>query len=505
MIKKLFDKLFKPKAETQYKPSSTVPAVTISSTLSGQNTAPKKLHLQNTPSQKLSQKNKAPAVKKSAHNGVVITEKSHQIDINLISSAALKTTEGLQKAGFDAYIVGGAVRDLLLNRTPKDFDVATNATPEEVNSVFRRSRIIGRRFRLVHVLFGDETIEVSTFRGSHLEANNSNQGNDAKVADSGRIIRDNVFGTIEDDAVRRDFTANALYYDPASQEVLDFHHGYADIKAGVLRMIGTPEKRYAEDPVRMLRAVRLSAKLGLKIDPVTQTPIAKMADLLQDVPPSRLFDEMLKLFLSGHAMESVSALRAQHLHHGLLPMLDVVLEQPMGERFVMLALQNTDDRILAGKSANPSFLFATLLWHEVLAEWEHFKKDGDAIVPIIPALHMAMTEVIANQAEKLAIHNRYTATMKEIWGLQPRFEQRAGRRPFGLLTHPRYRAAYDFLLLRCESGEVATELGEWWTSFADADGEARSSMLLADSSPKKRRKKPRRKPSDGTNQNASEA
>ena len=492
MIKKLFAKLFNPKADpntdSQQPASSNVAKVTIASTLSGNHAAQKKPDRTKLHAQKSSQKNKV-----KAHNGVIISHKMHQIDLSLISNGALKTTEGLQKAGFDAYIVGGAVRDLLLNRTPKDFDIATNATPEEVNRVFRRSRMIGRRFRLVHVLFGDETIEVSTFRGSHLE-----ESHDSKVTDSGRIIRDNVFGSIEDDAIRRDFTANALYYNPENQEVLDFHHGYADIKAGVLRMIGEPEKRYAEDPVRMLRAVRLSAKLGLKIDPATQSPIANMADLLQDVPPSRLFDEMLKLFLSGHAIESVSALREQHLHHGLLPMLDVVLEQPMGERFVMLALQNTDDRILSGKSANPSFLFATLLWHEVLAEWAHIQTTEPSI-PTIPALHMAMTEVIANQAEKLAIHNRYTATMKEIWGLQPRFEQRSGKRPFGLLIHPRYRAAYDFLLLRCASGELPTELGEWWTNFADADSDTRNNMLLADSAPKKRRKKPRRKPSASQN------
>ncbi|PKO48024.1 MAG: polynucleotide adenylyltransferase PcnB [Betaproteobacteria bacterium HGW-Betaproteobacteria-22] len=419
-------------------------------------------------------------------NATIIPYSQHQIDHNLLSNAAHKTIDGLQKAGFEAYIVGGAVRDLLLNRKPKDFDVATDATPEEVNRVFRRSRIIGRRFRLVHVLFGDETIEVSTFRGHH------NAEGDAHTDKSGRIIRDNVFGSLEEDATRRDFTVNALYYDPICQEVLDFHQGYADIQAGLLRMIGNPETRYAEDPVRMLRVVRLSAKLGLKIEPATMAPIARMADLLQDVPPSRLFDEMLKLFLSGHAIESVSALREQHLHHGLLPMLDVVLEQPKGERFVMLALKNTDERILSGKSANPSFLFATLLWHEVIAAWESYKAD----MPPIPALHMAMSEVIATQAEKLAIHNRYTATMKEIWGMQPRFEQRAGKRPFGLLVHPRYRAAYDFLMLRCESGEVPAELGAWWTNFANAEGEARNAMLQVDTSPKKRRRKSRKKPTN---------
>lgn len=475
MIKKLLDRIFKPKnSKTERAKTETAKA----------EPSPSNRPILGT--KKPTRKSKEAGKHDSNKNGALtIAQKNHRIDRQLLSSGALKTIEGLQKAGFEAYIVGGAVRDLLLKRIPKDFDIATDATPEEVNRIFRRSRIIGRRFRLVHVLFGDETIEVSTFRGSHLEADG-----DSKVTDSGRIIRDNVFGSIVDDALRRDFTANALYYDPSSQEVLDFHQGFADIQAGILRMIGKPETRYAEDPVRMLRVVRLSAKLGLKIDPATQAPIASMADLLQDVPPSRLFDEMLKLFLSGHAIESVSALREQHLHHGLLPMLDVVLEQPMGERFVMLALQNTDDRILSGKSANPSFLFATLLWHEVLAAWETYKADGQ---PLIPAMHMAMSEVIATQAEKLAIHNRYTATMKEIWGLQPRFEQRAGKRPFGLLTHPRYRAAYDFLLLRCESGELPMELGAWWTAFANAEGEERTAMLQADTAPKKRRKRSRKK------------
>ena len=409
-----------------------------------------------------------------------IPAKTHKIDKSLISSAALKTCEGLQKEGFEAFIVGGAVRDLLMSYKPKDFDIATNATPEEVYKIFRRSRIIGKRFRLVHVLWGNETIEVSTFRGHH------QADGDGKTADSGRIIRDNIFGSLEEDAVRRDFTANALYYNAANEEVLDFHNGVADLKAGLLRMIGDPVTRYQEDPVRMLRAVRLSAKLGLKIEASTQAPIKKLADLLQDVPPSRLFDEMLKLFLSGHAVESIHALRAQHLHHGLLPLLDVVLEQPLGEKFVMLALKNTDGRILAGKSSNPSFLFATLLWHEMIVAWDNYKAQGQHA---IPALHMAMNEVIDIQAEKMAIHNRFTATMKEIWAMQPRFEQRAGKRPYALLTHPRYRAGYDFLLLRCESGEIDMALGEWWTEFADASTELRTVMLLPDTAPKKRRRK----------------
>ena len=424
----------------------------------------------------------------SAGKAKKIPVKAHGIDRRLISQGALKTIEGLQKAGFAAYIVGGAVRDLLLNHRPKDFDIATDATPEEVNRVFRRSRIIGRRFRLVHVMFGAETVEVSTFRGSHLS---DSADADARVAESGRILRDNVFGNQEEDARRRDFTANALYYDPTTENVYDFHNGVADIKSGMLRMIGDPAQRYREDPVRMLRAVRLSAKLGLKLDRATEQPIPKLADLLADVPPSRLFDEMLKLFLSGHAIESANALRQHGLHHGLLPLLDVVLEQPMGERFVMLALKNTDDRVLLDKPVSPAFLFATLLWHEVLVAWKKYEAQGQRP---IPALHMAMNEVIDIQAAKLAIHKRYSATMKEIWGLQPRFEQRAGRRPFSLVEHPRFRAAYDFLLLRCESGELPEEIGQWWTDFSEADTATRTSMLLPDTDPKKKRRRRKRKP-----------
>ena len=416
-----------------------------------------------------------------------IPAKVHRIDRKLISQGALKTIEGLQKAGFEAYIVGGAVRDLLLKHRPKDFDIATDATPEEVNNVFRRSRIIGRRFRLVHVMFGPETVEVSTFRGSHLADSTETE---ARTAESGRILRDNVFGNQEEDALRRDFTANALYYDPTTEIVYDFHNGVADIQAGILRMIGEPMQRYREDPVRMLRAVRLSAKLGLKLDKATQQPIPELASILEDVPPSRLFDEMLKLFLSGHAIDSAKTLRKQGLHHGVLPLVDVVLEQPMGERFVMLALKNTDERVQLDKPVSPAFLFATLLWHEVLVAWKKYEAQDHRP---IPALHMAMNEVIDIQAEKLAIHKRYSATMKEIWGLQPRFEQRSGRRPFSTLEHPRFRAAYDFLLLRCESGELPEEIGQWWTDFAEADSATRLTMLMPDTDPKKKRRRRKKK------------
>jgi poly(A) polymerase len=399
-----------------------------------------------------------------------------------ITPAARKVTEGLQAAGYEAYVVGGAVRDLLLDRHPKDFDVATNATPEDVRRVFRRSRIIGRRFRLVHVLFGEETVETSTYRRM-IDAV------DAQTDEHGRLLRDNEFGDQEQDAARRDFTANALFYNPATQEIYDYHNGYADIRANTLRMIGDPAVRYREDPVRMLRAVRLSAKLGMKLDAATAAPIAQMKDLLGNVPQARLLDEMLKLLLSGHAVECVKKLRAMDLHHGLLPMLDVILEQPMGEKFVMLALKNTDQRISEEKSVSPAFLFAALLWHEVVASW---KTRQDANERPVSALHEAIDEVLERQRAQLAIPHRYDTIMKEMWLLQPRFEQRGGQRPLRLLSQPRFRAAYDFLLLRCASGEADSQLGLWWDEFQDASDERRTEMLQPDEAPKKRRR--RKKP-----------
>jgi poly(A) polymerase len=423
-----------------------------------------------------------PAAKASkAH---VIPFEQHNVAREGISYAARRVTDGLQAAGFQAYVVGGAVRDLLLDRHPKDFDVATDATPEEVKRVFRRARIIGRRFRLVHVMFGEETVEVSTFRRA-IEAE------DAETDAHGRILRDNEFGDQEQDAARRDFTANGLFYDPSSQEIFDYHNGYADIRANTLRMIGDPEVRYREDPVRMLRAVRLSAKLGMKLDPATAAPIAKMKELLSNVPEARLFDEMLKLLLSGHARACIKKLRAMHLHHGMLPMLDVILEQPMGEKFVMAALQNTDQRIADEKPTSPAFLFAALLWHEVLTVWNAKQAAGEKPVG---ALHEAMDEVLERQRAQLAIPRRYDTVMKEIWLLQPRFEQRGGQRPFRLLALPRFRAAYDFLLLRCESGEADKELGTWWEEFQHTNEDRRAEMLLADSAEPKKRRKRSRKP-----------
>lgn len=423
---------------------------------------------------------------KSVGNAQVIPFELHGVPREQISFGAKKVTDGLQAAGYQAYVVGGAVRDLLLDRIPKDFDVATDATPEEVRRVFRRSRIIGRRFRLVHVMFGEEVVEVSTFR-SMIEAE------DAETDEHGRLLRDNQFGDMEQDAARRDFTANALFYDPSTQEIYDYHRGYDDTRNQLLRMIGDPATRYREDPVRMLRAVRLSAKLGMKLDAATAAPIGKMKNLLDNVPEARLLDEVLKMLLSGHSVECIQHLRKMHLHHGLLPLLDVILEQPLGEKFVMLALRNTDERLGQEKPVSPAFLFAALLWHEVLAAWQQYQKQGERP---IPAMHAAMDDVLAKQKKQLAIPHRHDAVMKEIWLMQLRFDQRSGQRPFRLLEQPRFRAGYDFLLLRCASGEVDQELGLWWDEFQEAGAERRAEMLQPEGAgeKKRRRRKPRKKP-----------
>ncbi len=423
---------------------------------------------------------------KSAGGCRVIPHSEHHVARDGISYGARKVTEGLQAAGYSAFVVGGAVRDLLLNRHPKDFDVATDATPEEVRRVFRRSRIIGRRFRLVHVMFGEETVEVSTFRRM-IDAE------DAETDEHGRLLRDNEFGDQQQDAARRDFTANALFYDPATQEIYDYHDGYDDIRANTLRVIGDPQVRYREDPVRMLRAVRLSSKLGMELDRATAAPIGRLKGLLDNVPQARLLDEMLKMLLSGHAVEGVKKLRAMGLHEGLLPMLDVIRQQPLGEKFIMLALRNTDERIREDKPTSPAFLFAALLWHEVLAAWKARQASGERP---IPALHGAMDDVLDRQRERLAIPRRHDAVMKEIWASQPRLEQRSGQRPYRMLEFPRFRAAYDFLLLRCESGEVDAALGLWWDEFQDASDERRAEMLMPETGDgaKKRRRRRKKKP-----------
>jgi len=422
----------------------------------------------------------------SRKNFRAIAFAEHSISRNDISRGSLQITQTLQQAGFSAYIVGGAVRDLLLGLKPKDYDIATDATPEEVRRLFRRSRIIGRRFRLVHVISHGETVEVSTFRG--------NAGDDppqpypaGKQTDAdGRLLRDNIFGSQEEDAMRRDFTINALFYNPATEEIIDYLRGYEDVKAKRLSVIGNPEQRFREDPVRMLRAVRLASKLDVQIDERTAAPIGDLAPLLGNVPPARLFDEMLKLLFSGHALAGVLDLRSRGLHHGLLPMLDIVLEQPLGERFITLTLKNTDERVRQDQPVSVGFLFAALLWHEVLAAWQIRSNAGE---PSIPALHQAMAQVLSTQRARLAIPRRHDGMICAIWSMQPRFYARAGHKPFRLLEQPYFRAAYDFMMLRCESGEIEPDIQQWWHTFKNADHATRESMLEAETAPKRRRKR----------------
>ncbi|MEW6676559.1 MAG: polynucleotide adenylyltransferase PcnB [Pseudomonadota bacterium] len=442
--------------------------------------------------------------KKAKTGLVVLPLEQHGIRREQLHGCALKVTRGLREAGYDAFVVGGAVRDLLLGREPKDFDVATNATPEEVRRVFRRSRVIGRRFQIVHVYCGPDVIEVTTFRAAtpppeDPEDEDGADPNRTRVAaDDGMLLRDNVFGNQEEDAARRDFSVNALYYDPEKQEVWDWHHGVADAGKKVLRMIGDPEQRFREDPVRMLRAARFAAKLDFHIDPATRAPIPQLAPMLARIPSARLFDEMMKLLLSGHAERGVKQLRAEGLHHGVLPMLDAILDDPARQKFLHAALHDTDQRVRNGHSASPAFMLACLLWFDFQTELAANKKTG---MHDQPAQFEAMDTVLERQRKVLAFPRRFDGTIKEIWTLQHRLTQRSGGRPFRLLSHPRFRAGYDFLLIRAESGDSEAELAEWWTRFQDADDQERAELLTRTApvggEAKKRRRRPRRKSNGG--------
>ena len=439
---------------------------------------------------------KAPAARPAVPLGkrLEIAAAEHGIDQSLLDERAVRVVRTLQEAGHEAYIVGGAVRDLLLGLRPKDFDVATNATPEQVKALFRRAFVIGRRFRIVHVIFGrgrdHEVIEVSTFRAL-LDAAEAEQisGNEktsklelsgkAHAVDaSGRVLRDNVWGPQIEDAARRDFSVNALYYDPTAQTVVDYHHGFQDAKKRVLRMIGDPATRYREDPVRIVRVVRFAAKLGFAIDPKTRAPIREMATLLTNVPASRLFDEMIKLLQTGHALKSLEQLRLQGLDRGVFPILDAALhpatQTPQRERFVQLVLADTDRRVADGLPVAPSFMLACLLWHEVLERWQTLRAGGETP---FPALQQAVDAVFDARIGDISGRGKLAADMREIWLMQPRFERRTGNTPRALVEQPRYRAAYDFLRLRADAEEVPAELAEWWEDFALGDEDDRVALL----------------------------
>ena len=418
----------------------------------------------------------------------------HGIDPALLDERAVRVVTTLQDAGYTAFVVGGAVRDLLVGRRPKDFDVATNATPEQVKGLFRRAFIIGRRFRIVHVIHGrgrdHEVIEVSTFR-AYMDnaAAEAVEGNEKTAKDeiaskshvvdaSGRVLRDNVWGPQIEDAARRDFTINAMYYDPRSQTVVDYHQGLKDMKAQTLRMIGDPETRYREDPVRILRVVRFAAKLGFKIEPKTQKPIKAMSKLLANVPVSRMFDEMIKLLQTGHALASLEQLKLQGLDRGIFPVLDAVLSQTVAgsprEKFVNLALADTDRRVGEGKAVAPSFMLACMLWHDVLAGWEQRRSQGE---PAMPALQQAIDAVFDARIGDISGRGKLATDMREIWMMQPRFERRSGSQVWSLIDQPRFRAGFDFLRLRADVGEAPNELAEWWEDFSLGDEAEREALI----------------------------
>jgi poly(A) polymerase len=417
----------------------------------------------------------------------IIPRAEHSISRAQISENALKVLYRLKAAGYQAYLVGGGVRDLLLGREPKDFDVATDARPEQVKEVFRNCRLIGRRFRLAHVFFGQDIVEVATFR----RMAPATEDEDVQV-EGGMILRDNVYGTIEEDALRRDFTVNALYYNIADFSVVDYASGMEDLRAGVLRLLGPPDQRYREDPVRMLRAIRFAAKLGFAIDPEAEMPLREIGVLLHDVPAARLFEEVLKLFLYGFGVEAFEKLR----HYGLFRVLFPDTEEALAHEeadfpitFVYNGLRSTDARVRDGKSVTPFFLFAVLLWEPVrqLAE----QLEGGGMDPF-PAMEQASYEIVITQAGRVALPKRFSLPMREIWMLQHRFLQRGGRRPLRLLTHPRFRAAFDFFLLRAESGEVDTEIADWWAQFEAADSAGRDRLLSQAGGGEGKRKRRRR-------------
>lgn len=388
----------------------------------------------------------------------------HSISRTQISDNALKVLYRLKKEGYDAYLVGGCVRDLLLGREPKDFDVVTNADPEEIRKIFRNCRLIGRRFRLAHVHFGKDVIEVATFRG-----NGDVQDEKQILNKEGRLLRDNVYGTIEEDVWRRDFTVNALYYNIKDYSVVDYVGGMEDHKAGVLRLIGNPEIRFREDPVRMLRAVRFAAKLAFKLHPDCQKAIHANADLLESIPPARLYDEILKLFLSGYALQTFEMLRHYGLFQVLFPATEksLAFEQDSFPKLLLIkSLQNSDNRIADGKTVTAYFLLAAFLWEPVQSLAKEMVSRGAAEYM---AYQDAANEVVARQVRLTAIPRYITTAMREVWSLQPKFNARVGSKPSRLITHPRFRAAYDFLLLRSETGGVDSELGEWWTNYQNAN------------------------------------
>ncbi len=424
----------------------------------------------------------------------LIPRDKHPVSRKLISINALKVMQRLNQSGFQAYLVGGAVRDALLGKKPKDFDVGTDATPEQIRKLFKNARIIGRRFQIIHIRYGREIIEVTTFRGNHdnTEQNSSQQ---SSANDHGMLLRDNVFGTVEEDAQRRDFTVNAFYYSCENFAVYDFAQGMQDIEQRKIRLIGDPAKRYKEDPVRILRAVRFCAKLDFTLEKETEAAIAEHAALLDKIPAARRFDELLKLFISGYSVNTYHQLNQHHLMPYLLHQHQVFNDDGIWQKFIQQALINTDQRLNSGKSITPAFLLAVFLWPTVKEMMTFFEADD---FPAMPALHAAANKAIAQQTLKTSIPKRFQTTMKEIWELQLRLPHTQGKRAQKNYEHPRFRAAYDFLLLREQAGEIDAGLGEWWTQHQidnpkpQQEFKNHSTTNTSDERPRRRRNNKRR-------------
>ncbi len=412
----------------------------------------------------------------------IIPRSDHRISRDNIDDNALKVLYRLHRAGYRALLVGGSVRDMLLNHVPKDFDIATDAHPEQVKKIFGNCRLIGRRFRLAHVFFGREIFEVATFRASH-----DKPDVDRVHDDSGRILRDNVYGNIEDDVWRRDFTVNALYYDIADFSVVDYANAMEDINSKTIRLIGDPQTRYREDPVRMLRAVRFAAKLGFSIHTDTEQPIFELGHLLKDIPPARLYEEILKLFHSGKAVVCLEMLRKYNLLQYLFPQTDQSLNSgdTIFEDFLHHALNSTDSRINEGKPITPAFLFSAMLWKSVTQRAESYQQDN---VSASIAMQNAMSDIIGQQVKICSIPRRFSMVIRDIWQLQHRFVYRHGRRARTLLQQHKFRAAYDFMCLRSKAGEINDDSCEWWTNIQSMTSEQQERLLQPVKNPPKKRK-----------------
>lgn len=408
------------------------------------------------------------------------------INPDKISTNALKVVKRLQEHGYQAYLVGGCIRDLLLGKSPKDFDVATDAHPEDVRDLFRNSRIVGKRFRIVHVRFGSEIVEVTTFRGPHDEQYDENH------SDSGMTLSDNVYGTFEEDVFRRDFAMNAVYYQPKTEEIIDLANGVDDITAATIRTIGEPEGRLREDPVRMLRAIRFQAKLGFKLEEDLSDSISSLGYLVQDVSPARLFEEVLKLFMSGNGAATFDHLMALDLYGWLFPASRRSMENHATESLVRLALESTDRRIAQDMPVTPAFIYAAILWYPFVEEKERLQAEEGATH--VAASQEAANNIISKQQLFTSIPRRFTGPMRDIWFLQFRLPNRFGQKPDILMQHKRFRAAYDFLLLRESAGEKTNDLGDWWTEYQEADDERRSAMKQAAGQKKRRRRNRKKKP-----------